>query len=419
MAAILRLARAETATKRPGVSIAAFRFARGPRFTMIRVAFNAIPLRSTLTGIGNYIVHLAAALAATGDVDLYAFYGGALRHEAPSPPSGGSRASKTQVARGIVKRAVPFRRTLRHAQTQWLFRRGALRAGIDVYHEPNYVPFRVDAPVAITIHDLSWMRYPQTHPRERVRWLERGVPRAIARADAIIVDAEFTKRELQEAFGVAPSRVSVIPLGVADAFRPRTPAQTRVSLSGFDLAHGRYLLTLGTMEPRKNIAHVLAAYAALPARLRERYPLVVAGARGWRAGVLTRRLQAMSARGEVRFMGHVPDAALPDLYAGAALFVFPSFYEGFGLPPLEAMASGAPVLVSNRASLPEIVGEAGIPIDPDRPEETREAIERVLDDDALRERLSVLGRQRAARFTWEACALGTLGVYRAMIANAR
>ncbi|HLX29242.1 MAG TPA: glycosyltransferase family 1 protein [Casimicrobiaceae bacterium] len=383
------------------------------------MAFNAIPLRSTLTGIGNYIVHLAAALAATGDVDLYAFYGGALRHETPSQRSGASRASATQVARRIVKHAVPFRRTLRHAQLEWLFRRGARRAGIDVYHEPNYVPFRVDAPVAITIHDLSWIRYPQTHPRERVRWLERGVPRAIARADAIIVDAEFTKRELQQAFGVAPSRVNVIPLGVAAHFHPRTPAQTRVSLSDFDLAHGRYILTLGTMEPRKNVAHALAAYAALPGSLRERYPLVVAGARGWRAGLLTRRLQAMSARGEVRFLGHVPDAALPDLYAGAALFVFPSLYEGFGLPPLEAMACGVPVLVSNRASLPEVVGDAAILIDPDRPEETRDAIERVLDDDALRERLSVLGRRRADRFNWEACATQTLALYRALVTNAR
>src|SRR6185295_16413618 len=151
---------------------------------------------------------------------------------------------------------------------------------------------------------------------------------------------------------------------VAEAFRPRVAGQTVASLQALGITHGCYLLTVGTIEPRKNVGHVLDAYAGLPARLRSRYPLVVAGAVGWRAKTLERQLQALASRGEIRFLGRVADDDLPFLYAGAAAFVFPSLYEGFGLPPLEAMASGVPVLVSDRASLPEVMSDAGIRLDP-------------------------------------------------------
>jgi glycosyltransferase involved in cell wall biosynthesis len=410
---ILRRSTQRALPIQPGDSIVAFRH----RLVgiMIRLAFNALPVLSPLTGVGNYAVHLGSALEATGEVDVHAFYGSYWRHAAPAPPRGLAQAAMTRTILPLVKPFVPFRRELRYAQRQWRFRRGARRAAIDVYHEPNYVPFRIDAPTVISVHDISWVRYPDTHPRDRVRWLERGMPGAIASAAAIIVDSHFTRQEVIATFGVAAAKLHVTHLGVAGAFHPRTHVETRATLSGMSLAHGRYVLCVATIEPRKNLGHVLEAYAALPAPLRERYPLVIAGASGWRAGDLEKRLRRMSAAAQVRFAGHVHDRCLPDLYAGAAVFVFPSIYEGFGLPPLEAMASGVPVLVSQRASLPEVVGNAGMLLDPERPDLTAAGIESLLDDAAARSRMAALGRERALSFTWEGCARRTIEVYRRVL----
>ena len=382
----------------------------------LRVAFNATPLLSPLTGIGNYIVHLGAALAATGDVDAWSFYRDHWRHEAPTPPEGG-RAVQSAVsrARDVVKPWVPYRRELRQA-VQWiLFGRGARRHRIELYHEPNFVPIRSDIPFVVTIHDLSWLRHPDTHPADRVRWLERGMPGAIERAAAVICPSEFVRREVLAEFGVRPELVHTTHLGVSATFRPHTPAETAETLRGFGLTHGSYILTVGTIEPRKNVRHVLAAYGNLPATLRERFPLVIAGARGWRDADLKAELRQQAQRGEVRLLGHVPQLALPALYAGAALFVFPSLYEGFGLPPLEAMASGVPVIVSNRASLPEVVGDAAEIVAAEDPEATAARIASLLNDAGARAELTRRGAAHVPAFTWAACAEATLGVYRSAL----
>ena len=232
------------------------------------------------------------------------------------------------------------------------------------------------------------------------------------RASSILVDSNFVCTEVISTFGVAPERVHTAYLGVSGDYRPRTAEETGATLRGLDLAHGAYLLTLGTIEPRKNIAHVLEAYAGLPADIRERYPLVVAGAHGWRASAMVSRLRQLVERGEIRFLGHVPGAMLPHLYAGAALFVFPSRYEGFGLPPLEAMASGIPVLASDRASLPEVIGAAGMTLDAAQPDLTTAKIAVLLEDPARRAEMAARGLARAAEFTWEACAAVASDAYR-------
>ena len=367
----------------------------------IRVAFNATPLLAPLSGIGNYIVQVGRALAQQGDVDAYSFYRNRWRHEAPEAPRELGASAPTLLQR--VKPLVPFRGALR-AASNWGFPRGLKVNRIQVYHEQNYVPLSYNVPVVITIHDLSWIRYPETHPIDRVRWLERGLPKAIARASSILVDSNFIRAEVISEFGVAPERVRTAYLGVSGAYRPRTADETGSTLRGLDLLHGKYLLTIGTIEPRKNIAHVLDAYAGLPSDIRKRYPLVVAGAQGWRASAMVSRLRQLAERGEIRFLGHVPAANLPDLYAGAALFVFPSLYEGFGLPPLEAMASGVPVLASDRTSVPEVIGDAGMILDAAQPDLTTAKIAALLEQPAKRAEMAARGLVRAAGFTWAACA---------------
>jgi glycosyltransferase involved in cell wall biosynthesis len=378
----------------------------------LRVVFNATPLLSPLTGIGNYIVELGAALAATGALDAYSFYGFRWRHEAPRPPATGPRGPVQQGVRDMIKPLVPFKRELRAAQQQLMFARGLRRNAIELYHEPNFIPLRYDVPVVVTIHDLSVLHYPETHPADRVRWLERGLPDALRRSAQILVDSEYVRQEVIATFEVAPERIHTAHLGVGPAFRPRTAAETHATLRGLELTHGGYLLTVGTIEPRKNVGHVLAAYARLPVAVRDRFPLVVAGAKGWRAADLEKELRALAGRGRIRFLGHVPSELLPDLYAGAATFVFASLYEGFGLPPLEAMASGTPVVSSGRASLAEVVGDAGLVLDPEDAANTATMLTSLLEDPAERLRLARLGVERAAGFTWAACADATLAAYR-------
>ena len=270
----------------------------------LRVAFNATPLLSPLTGIGNYIVNLGRALAAMQAIDAWSFYGYRWRHEAPTPPRPGPASSAgARALKDLVKRFVPMKRELRQAQQQVAFGRGLRRHGIDLYHEPNYVPIRRDVPFVLTVHDLSWLRYPQTHPRDRIRWLERGLPRALAETRMVLVDSDFVRGEVLESFGLAPERVRTVHLGVADRYRPQAPADTAAVLRPLGLEHGAYLLTVATIEPRKNLDHLLQAYAALPGRLRERYPLVVAGARGWRADSLEKTLRTLTEAARCAFSG--------------------------------------------------------------------------------------------------------------------
>jgi alpha-1,3-rhamnosyl/mannosyltransferase len=378
----------------------------------LRIGLNAAALAAPRTGIGNYIAHLQAALAAHADIELFSFSGGHWQAGVAGAPQPVARGAVTLRLRGLAKPLLPLVRRWRHARQQRAFMRGASQHAIDVCHEPNYVPFEADVPTVITVHDLSWLRHPETHPPDRVRWLARAMPGAVERASAIIVDSDFTRGEMQSAFPGSGLRLHTVHLGVEGAFHPREAKDTAAALARLGLAHGEYVLTVGTLEPRKNIEHVLEAYARLPARLRDRYALAVAGAPGWRAHRLTRRLRALAASNHARFLAAVAQDDLPSLYAGAAAFVFPSIYEGFGLPPLEAMASGTPVLVAQRAALPEVVGDAAVRLDPEQPHLTAQRIEALLDDPAFAATLRERGLKRAAQFTWASCARKTIAVYR-------
>jgi glycosyltransferase involved in cell wall biosynthesis len=374
----------------------------------LKVAFNATPLLSPVTGIGNYIVELGAALAASGMVDPYSFYRYRWRHEAPRPPEQDLPGKPSFANR--IKPFVPLRGAIRQAAHHLGFAGGLRRHRIDLYHEQNYVPLSYDVPVVVTIHDLSWIRYPESHPTDRVRWLARGLPKAIDRSEAILVDSDFIRHEVLTTFGIDTERVHTAYLGVAPDFRPRTAAETSSALASFGLAHGSYLLTVSTIEPRKNLRHILEAFAMLPTAVRERFPLVVAGAKGWHSSGLVARLRRLGDR-QVRFLGHVDRSVLPHLYAGAGMFAFPSLYEGFGLPPLEAMASGVPVIVSDRASLPEVVGGAGETMNPEDPEDTAARLLALLEDSDRRRAMTVRGLERAATFSWQGCAEVTYAIY--------
>lgn len=284
----------------------------------------------------------------------------------------------------------------------------------DVVHAPNYfLPAwaRPGTGVA-TIHDLSVFRYPETHPAERIEAFDARFADTVARAALLVTDTEWNRRELIEFAGVPESRVRAVPLGVGADYHPRSMGELAAPLGRLGLAPGGYGLCVSTLEPRKRIDRVLAAWRLLPAALRARFPLVIAGSSGWRNEQLMQAIALGQAEGWVRFPGFLAEADLPLLYAGARMFAYPSVYEGFGLPPLEAMASGVPTLVASGTCLTEVTAGGALVVDVEDAEQFAQSVRTLLEDDAERRRLADTGRKVAAAYTWEACIAQTVEAYR-------
>jgi glycosyltransferase involved in cell wall biosynthesis len=375
-----------------------------------RLAFNARLLMSPHTGIASYIRNLGTALQDSGEVDLFLFNGFGWSREIRGTPMPGIEPLKTW-----VKRLIPRPYALVRRIQQRRFSAGARSLDLNLYHETSFLPFRFDGPKVITVHDLSTLRYPETHPAARVREVAERLPQAIREADAIVVDSAFIKSELIKEFNVDPAKVTDIHLGVAPQYRPQYANDIAATLVEYGLSYRHYILAVGTLEPRKNLLQALDAHAGLPEQVRRKFPLVVAGTKGWLARELEARIHAAEVREEVRWLGYVPPEALPAIYAGARLFVYPSLYEGFGLPVLEAMASGIPVVTSGLASLPEVAGDAGVLVDPHDRDALRDAMLRMIEDETHAQLHAEFGLKQAAKFTWRDCALKTLAVYRKAI----
>jgi alpha-1,3-rhamnosyl/mannosyltransferase len=381
---------------------------------MIRLAFNASSLLVPHTGIGAYTRNLGSALRASGEVDPLFFYGLGWSSEIRQAALPGAASLRASILKWIPR---PYW-LKRLGIQQRSFNQGARAHRFDLYHEPGFLPFRFDGPTVITIHDLSPLRYPETHPADRVRNIREYLPKAVEQAARIIVDSAFVKREVMDLLGVDAGRVRPILLGVTAEFKPRGEEETAACLRKYGLQHGGFMLAVGTLEPRKNLLQGIEAHAALPAQVRDRMPFVVAGAKGWLTDALEKRISAAEACGEVRWLGYVPAEDLPLLYAAARLLIYPSIYEGFGLPVLEAMASGVPVVTSDRASLPEVAGDAAIMIDPDDRDALRDAILSLAEDDRYARERAALGVAQARRFSWERCAQETIAVYREVLGQA-
>jgi alpha-1,3-rhamnosyl/mannosyltransferase len=233
----------------------------------------------------------------------------------------------------------------------------------------------------------------------------------LVRADALITDSEYTRRELADYFSWPIERIHTVPLASSAEFHPRSPEVLRDTLSRHGLEVDGYSLFVGTIEPRKNIDTLLDAYCRLPMAVRTRWPLILTGYHGWRNDAIHQRLETARREGWARYLGFVPSEELPLLFAGARLFTFPSLYEGFGLPVLEAMSSGVPVVCSNSSSLPEVAGDAALMCEPLDVEGLTALLQRGLEDESWRMTAIEQGLQHAAGFSWERCAMETLQVY--------
>jgi glycosyltransferase involved in cell wall biosynthesis len=288
------------------------------------------------------------------------------------------------------------------------------RAGVDLIHEPAFVgPLASGCPFVITIHDLSFLFYPQGFRVLNRLYLRLFTRYSVQRARRIVAVSESTKRDLVQHYGMSPARIDVVYNGIDSSFRPLPAAR----VAAFKAERGlpdRFILFVGTLEPRKNVVRLIESFARLP---KGRPPLMLVGGRGWLCDGIFARIEALSLTDEIHVVGYVPAEDLCFWYNAADLFVYPSLYEGFGLPPLEAMACGTPVVASTTSSLPEVVGQAGLLVDPTDTEALAAAMEQVLTSVEMREKMRVAGLAQAQGFSWQQTARRTVDSYRQALAD--
>jgi glycosyltransferase involved in cell wall biosynthesis len=336
------------------------------------------------------------------------------------------RSSASGVGEGRLPpnfRVVPL--SLRPRAARLLFQQvlqpAALQAfQFDVLHSPTFIMplYRGSQRHLLTIHDMSSFLLPDYHPpSRRGRMYERAVARSIRRADLVSVPSPSVRQNILDLLpDVSPGHVRVIPFGIDESFRPRDEYAVKSVVARLGITQP-YILYLGTLDPRKNLPRLLDSYQQLVARGDTPEHLVLAGQLGWSVNSLSTRLSAPEFRGRVHAVGYVDDSDLPPLYSGARLFVYPSLLEGFGFPPLEAMACGTPVVASLSSSLQDNLAGAAELVSPEDVAGLTNAMSRLLRDEQLRTRRIAHGLERATRFRWEACARQTLECYRELAAR--
>jgi glycosyltransferase involved in cell wall biosynthesis len=379
----------------------------------MRVGLEGRVLTPRIGGIGRYAIRLVETLLALSvqefpDLELVIF-------TAPQTDRLVLRGMQT----AICERFCRIKSTMLRSSV--LLPVGAILDHIDLFHglDQSGIPFfSKTRKSVVTIHDVIPLVLPWAFPR-RHRWvLTAALARVRRQVDVVIVPSAAAAEDVVRYLNIDRQRIAVIPMGCDARFKPGMNAARMVQLRRRYALPERYVLFVGTLEPRKNIGLLLQAFSRLLAeRPQDDVHLVVAGGQGWGDGGSAATMEAPDMRPRVIFTGFVEDDDLPDLYRGAQMFVYPSLYEGFGLPVVEAMACGTPVITSNCSSLPEVAGDAAVLIDPTRPDDLAAAMSALMSSGALHEELRWKGLARAKEFTWEAVARKTMEVYRAVCAR--
>jgi alpha-1,3-rhamnosyl/mannosyltransferase len=396
----------------------------------MRVVVNQQAALGLKTGIGHYTTELLRCLRQqAGPQEIEAYPEGWVRwardvasrarpflearghHKAPDQNTTNSRF--TTLRRAAIGRLRQTGRTFisRH------FQHTCRRRRYDLYHEPNFTPLPTDCPTIATLHDLSVLLYPQWHPADRVAHFMRHFPEAMRHCVHFLTVSDFTRQEVIRTLGIAPEKVTRTYNGYRRSMAPLSRETVAAILKRLDLP-ARYLLHVGTIEPRKNVKLLLQAYCSLPASLRERWPLLLVGSWGWNTAEVAEYYHAEARHRGVLHLGYVAEAHMAVLYNGARALLFPSLYEGFGMPPIEMMACGGAVLASTAEALVETVGRKAHLLSPHDIDAWRAAMQRVVEDDDWWRKLRDGVIEDARPFTWERCAADTLRVYRSLTGTA-
>ena len=386
----------------------------------MRVVIHATAAAGTRTGVGHYTAELVRALRASGEVRvtlyphpslarLRARLGGGPKPAAPVAVGGPT------ARRPLWRRAarVPFRwgwRALLEQEARHAFH----PRKVDLYHEPNFFPLPTRLPTVVTVHDLSAVLHPEWHPADRVRDFETQFLPRIRGVAHVLTDSDHARGEIVRTLGLPPDRVTRAYPGVRAGLGPLPADAVAASLRRLGLPPA-YFLHVGSLEPRKNLLMLLRAYTSLPAGLREQCPLVLAGPWGWRFEELAAFYEAEARHKNVIHIGYVPEPDLSAVYNGARALVFPTWYEGFGLPAAEMLACGGAVIASRDPAVGEVLGPCGTRLDPANEPGWRDALAQAVTEPDWLTQLRAGATEQAARFTWAVCARDTLAGYRAAL----
>jgi len=363
----------------------------------MRVGIDARLVYYSQAGIGQYILHLVNGLAKVDQENEYFLLQ--------------SRKDDTNILDHPNFRRISLWTPSHHRLERYSMNVELVRLGLDVLHSPDFIPpHRPSCKSVITIHDLAFLLYPHFLTKESARYYGH-IDQAVRWTDHIVAVSHNTKRDTILHLGVAEDKITVVHEAANPIFRPIDRQEARAQVRDRHGVDGPFVLFVSTIEPRKNVPTLLRALSQLKENYRSDVRLVLAGGRGWLYEDVFAVVQDLKLDGRVHFVGRVSSAELLYLYNAAELLAHPAFYEGFGLPPLEAMACGLPVIVSNVASLPEVVGDAGLLIDPHDVEELTVAMWRVLSDSALCQEMKEKGLRQAGQFSWERAARETATIY--------
>jgi glycosyltransferase involved in cell wall biosynthesis len=365
----------------------------------MRVAIDARTLGSPKTGDRTYCLNLLRGLAAVQPEGEFLLY----------------TDRQTGLPEGLPAnfRQVVLRAPQRGLWTPWSLPRDLGRRSADLLHVQYIIPPFAPCPVITTIHDISFRRHPEWFPLKHRLLLNLLIPIAARSAAHVITGSEYTRADLIDAYDLPPEKVTVTPYAADPIYRPMDREEAKRAVSQRFGLRGPFVLAVGVLQPRKNLSRLIRAFCRIAKEVP--HALALVGKPGWAHESLHRAATASGLRSRLKFTGYVPDADLPFLYNAAELFVYPSLLEGFGFCALEAMACGTPVVTSSVSSLPEVVGDAALMIDPTDEEALAVAIHRALTDEPLRERLREAGFARAAQYSWERTAAETLAVYRKVV----
>jgi glycosyltransferase involved in cell wall biosynthesis len=377
------------------------------------IGLDAIPLTEPRAGVGHYTYELARALAEASPVDEFELV-------YPSSYPAVNLEERGRLPLNLKEARVRVGAVGRRWWSAGLPRYAA-RRGFRLFHGTNYeVPLWGGATRVLTIHDLSLLSHPETHERRRVWRARRRLPLMSRAADAVVTPTEAVRLEVCSRLRVAPSKVFAVHEAARECFKPMGKREAADALRALGINGGEFLLAVGTIEPRKNLATLVRAFEEF---LRERpasgLRLVIAGGRGWLSGPLFESIEKSLARGRVVLAGYVSDEQLCALYTTCAAFVYPSLYEGFGLPPLEAMSCGAPVIAGWTPAVVEVSAGAACLFDPRDHVQLARALLELLEDEPARRALSEAGLRRAAHFSWQRTARATLDVYAEALKRSR
>ncbi|MAT96564.1 MAG: glycosyl transferase family 1 [Anaerolineaceae bacterium] len=363
-------------------------------------------------GIGRYTRELVHALIAVDDTNRYRFF-------SAKPPAVLPVPEPLPQANHVTYRPAPL-------DERWLYRLWYrlrlplpvqwVTGKLDLFHSPDFVlpPVNGRIPTLLTVHDLSFIHYPHVFPERLVSYLNQVVPWSISRATHVLADSEATRNDLLTIWQVPPEKVTVLYSGVHERFQPVSDVQKITAVrQKYHLAEWPYLLSVGTLQPRKNYQMLIRAFAPLADKVP--HHLVISGGKGWLYDEMMAEVARQGLTERVHFIGFVDDTDLPALYSAASLFVFPSLYEGFGLPLLEAMGCGTAVLTSSSSSLPEVAGEAAQQLPPDDQHAWTEMMLALLTNPVRREALAHAGHIQAKQFSWQASARQLLKIYQRLL----